>query len=78
MPTAGERAQAVRGDSGVEAEEGEIDEIAAARKQGSGADFLEQAEDAYVWLATTTSATTIVLVLLQVLWIKAHWTDVWR
>ena len=39
---------------------------------------LVEDEDIFVWLATTTSVTTIVLVLLQFLWIKAHWTDVWH
>ena len=46
---------------------------AAARETLASAD-----EGQAMWMATTTFSTTLVIVLLQFLWVKAHWIDVWH
>ena len=35
-------------------------------------------QEVYMWAAGAGSVTTLVLALLQTLWIKAHWVEMWR
>ena len=91
--TATPQAPSMRSPRHAASETGDPDESAPRPRSPSSAQAVKQsgtghsssawredyaADDLQAWMATTGSLTTLVLLLVQFLWIKVRWLDLWK